>query len=225
MYYSYKGVDFFSSHHKIACYIKKIKDNSLVLDVGCNAGFIGRTLRELRWHGNIDGIDKEKNYKSKAMQFGYNSFYNIDIETALENFKKKYDVIVFADVLEHLIRPEKVLLEIRKNLKNNGTIIISLPNIANAYIRLKLLLGNFDYSNRGILDRDHKFFYTKKTAINLIKKSKLKIINYDFTPIPLSVVNKKFSYGKSFFPLYYLLNIISSVRSEFFAYQLIFSCQ
>ena len=90
MTYPYKGVDFFSSHHKIACYIKKTKDNSHVLDVGCNAGFIGRSLREIKWQGNIAGIDKEKSHKSKAIQFGYSSFYSIDIENGLKEFNLPY---------------------------------------------------------------------------------------------------------------------------------------
>ncbi len=225
MIYSYKGVDPYSSHYKIAWLIKNYNQKSSVLDVGCNAGFIGRALRGINWQGYIAGIDKEKIFKQKVFSSGYNSFFPINVENGLGKFRRKFDIIVFADVLEHLIDPQRALKRIKKNIKKDGLVIISLPNIANIYIRLNLFLGNFDYSNRGILDKDHKLFYTKKTAVSLIKNSGLKIIQFDFTPIPLSVINKNFTYGKKYFPFYSLLNTISKIRPSFFSYQLIFVCR
>jgi 2-polyprenyl-3-methyl-5-hydroxy-6-metoxy-1,4-benzoquinol methylase len=225
MAYKYKGVDKFSSHYKIAFYISKLKKKTSLLDLGCNAGFIGRALRNVGWRGHLTGIDKQKDYKSIILKSGYNKFLNIDIEKDISKIRKKYDLVIFADVLEHLINPQEVLIKIKKNLKKNGVIIISLPNIANLYIRLTLLMGKFDYSDRGILDRDHKLFYTKKTAEMLLKKSNLKIISYDYTPIPLPILYPIFSSGRALFFLYYLLNYFSLIKPSFFAYQFIFVCQ
>jgi hypothetical protein len=64
---------------------------------------------------------------------------------------------------------------------DNGCIIISLPNIANWRIRLKLLIGNFDYESYGILDEGHLRFFTDKTAKKLIQDAGLEIYKFDVT--------------------------------------------
>lgn len=85
---------------------------------------------------------------------------------------------MFADVLEHLLFPEQVLKYFVYNyLKENGQVIISLPNVANWQVRLNLLFGKFNYTDRGIMDKTHLHFYTFKTARELIFKNNLEIIN------------------------------------------------
>ncbi len=66
-----------------------------------------------------------------------------------------FDAIVYGDVLEHLVDPLSVLVELNRELAEDGFVIISVPNIAHLYIRLLLLLGRFDYIDRGILDSTH----------------------------------------------------------------------
>jgi 2-polyprenyl-3-methyl-5-hydroxy-6-metoxy-1,4-benzoquinol methylase len=78
-----------------------------------------------------------------------------------------FDVIIFADILEHL-KDTSVLSNYRRYLKNDGYAIISIPNVANWKIRLSLLLGKFDYKEAGILSRHHLRFYTLKTAKKMI---------------------------------------------------------
>ena len=74
--------------------------------------------------------------------------------------------MVFGDVLEHLRDPLAVLMEFTESLKDDGVVIISLPNIANIYVRLNLLIGRFDYQDRGILDRTHIRFFTREAFDN-----------------------------------------------------------
>jgi len=86
--------------------------------------------------------------------------------------------LLFADVLEHLVDPEKTLLFFtNKYLKIHGHVILALPNIANWQIRLKLMIGKFDYTEIGILDKTHLHFYTFKTAKELASFANLKIIS------------------------------------------------
>jgi len=92
-------------------------------------------------------------------------------------FNRKFDVIVFADVLEHLLDPQAILSYFKKNLKENWKIIISLPNIALWRCRLNLLLWKFDYTDYGVMDRTHLHLYTFKTAAELIQSSWLSLVS------------------------------------------------
>ena len=78
-------------------------------------------------------------------------------------YEKYFDIIVFADILEHLKEPLEVLKRYKKYLKDDGYIIISIPNIANWKIRFKSLLGRFEYNEYGILDSGHLRFFNEKS--------------------------------------------------------------
>jgi hypothetical protein len=73
-------------------------------------------------------------------------------------------------------------------LKREGLLIVSVPNIANIYIRLTLLLGRFDYSERGLLDKTHLRFFTRKTARKLLESNGYSIVEEQETVIPLELV-------------------------------------
>ena len=82
------------------------------------------------------------------------------------------------DVLEHLINPELALRQIQQVLAPRGRVIICVPNIAHARIRLKLLSGKFEYESTGILDVTHLRFFTYKTARELIERAGYQILSY-----------------------------------------------
>jgi 2-polyprenyl-3-methyl-5-hydroxy-6-metoxy-1,4-benzoquinol methylase len=89
-----------------------------------------------------------------------------------------FDVILCGDVLEHLVDPWTVLKKLHKYLKQNGVIIISVPNIREYHILYKILvLKDFRYDNYGILDRTHLRFFCKKNIINLLDKSLFTIVS------------------------------------------------
>jgi len=73
-------------------------------------------------------------------------------------------------------------------LKREGLLIVSLPNIANIYVRLTLLLGRFDYSERGLLDKTHLRFFTRKTARRLLESNGYSIVQEEQTVIPMELV-------------------------------------
>ena len=173
-------------HNKVYEYInpdilKYTPSNKKILDVGCGTGALGEALKK---KGNIVyGIDISKKSIEIAKK-RLDRVVQIDMET--ENklpFKESsFDLIIFGDVLEHFRDPLSVLNNIKDYLKKDGQIIISLPNIANWEIRLKLLFGKFDYQKEGILDDTHVRFFTLKTAKELIKKAGLKIIKIKARP-------------------------------------------
>lgn len=145
-----------------------IKAHTTILDVGCNTGYLGDKLKKEK--GVIsDGIDINAEALAMAKPY-YRNLYTRDLYSGTLNIDKTaYDYIIFSDILEHLPRPDLILKDSRNYLKKNGTVIISLPNVARIEIRLKLLLGNFDYT-AGIMSTDHLRFFTRKSAIRMLEE-------------------------------------------------------
>lgn len=222
--YFYKGKLHFSSHDQITDLIIK-NNHKKVLDIGCNEGFIGKALRDKGWRGLIVGIDKNKIYKTIIRKGNYYEFININVENGFKQIKNKFNAVVFADVLEHLNDPLKVLIRAKKIINKNGRIYISLPNIANIFIRTQLFFGKFTYLDYGILDKDHRWFFTHKSAQQLIDKAGLRIIEDFCTPIPAPFLSKNPLYKELLMFLYFLARLLSLVRKEIFAYQFIFVCR
>lgn len=148
-----------------------INEKSLVLDVGCSSGNFGEALIK---HKNciVDGVEPDKNDSRKAAR-KLRKVSNKFVEDALKTeFKKeKYDAIVFLDVIEHLYNPASTLRSLKKNLKPNGMIVFSIPNMAHISVRLMLLKGDFEYANTGLLDNTHLHFYTKKEIERLFSEA------------------------------------------------------
>lgn len=167
-----------SPHTKIPIYVPK---NSFVLDVGCGGGYIDKKLREKNC--SIVGIELEENRAAKAAK------YCDDVILAdAEKIEKllypenSFDVVVFSDILEHLKRPDLVLINFKRYLKPEGFVIASVPNIARLEYRIKHLLGNFDYEPQGgIISRTHLRFFTLKTAKQLFLEAGYKIVLVDYT--------------------------------------------
>ena len=96
--------------------------------------------------------------------------------------KASFDVIVLADVLEHMKEPEKALRKLSGFLKPEGYIVVSLPNIGYWTMRLKHLFGKWDYTETGIMDSDHLKFFTLKTSRKLLESSGFNVLKEDYTP-------------------------------------------
>ena len=126
----------------------------------------------------------------------------LDLDGPLPKFKEPFDVMIFGDVLEHLKNPLAVLRQLATSLKEDGAIIISLPNIANIYVRLSLLVGRFDYQERGILDRTHLRFFTRKTFCRFLQDAGLEAEELTATPIPLPLVVQQRYQGAVFAALH-----------------------
>lgn len=119
-----------------------------------------------------------------------------DLDGPLPELEGPFAVILYGDVLEHLKNPMEVFTTLNRNLADGGTVIVSLPNIANIYVRLHLLIGRFDYQGRGILDRTHLHFFTRKTFRNFLAEAGLEVQEFTATPIPLPLVIPQRLHGR-----------------------------
>ena len=106
-------------------------------------------------------------------------------------------------------------------MKKNGLIIISVPNIANIYIRLMLLFGIFNYTDRGILDRTHLKFFTNKSLHQLCQNVGYIIKEKMTTPIPLEIIFPGLIKVKKQHFLTKLIYKLTSLRPSLFGYQFI----
>jgi SAM-dependent methyltransferase len=158
-----------------------------VLDVGCGQGELGYALRQ-RGH-TVTGIDV------RPPRFALDEFIEADISRGLPPLApgRTFDVILLADVLEHMADPLGLLREVEGRLAEGGTLLVSLPNAVHWSVRLQVATGKFDYTNKGILDRGHLRFFTKASAERLFAEAGLRSLSHRMTPVPWeNVVPKVF---------------------------------
>jgi SAM-dependent methyltransferase len=205
----------YSSHYWI---LKKLEREPVrILDVGCASGYLGRILREKGHH--LTGIEGDAVAAAEARAY-YDAFYLDDIETFSFPYRREFDYILFADVLEHLRDPAAVLRRAIPALRDSGKLIVSVPNIANWLIRLSLLFGKFDPADRGILDKTHLHFFTLRTLRKMMGEASCRVLDVTPTPVPLQLV-LPFTEGKAFAPLHALLYGLTCSWTTIFAYQFV----
>jgi len=164
------------THVKIIKYVGK---NKRILDVGCATGYLARRLIES--DNEVYGIEIDPEAAEEAKKYCKDVIV-ADVESLKElpYPERFFDVIICADILEHLKRPDQVLWMLKKYLKCDGLLIVSLPNVAYWRVRLNLLFGRFNYEEVGIMDKTHLRFFTIKTGKDLIQKCGFNIIKVDY---------------------------------------------
>jgi methionine biosynthesis protein MetW len=139
-----------------------IQPKATVLDVGCGTGSVSKILMETRGV-QLLGIEPDPHRVAVARSRGINAMQGFFDEKTVENLGK-FDVVVFADVLEHLPDPGAALRLAHQVLKPDGAVVASIPNIAHWSVRLDLLCGRFDYQPYGIMDATHLRWFTEKSV-------------------------------------------------------------
>ncbi len=145
-----------------------------VLDVGCATGRLGEYLQK-NTTCIVDGI--EANTESARIAQGYyRTVYpiNLEAEDAFSLIEHDYDVIVLADVLEHLRYPEQILQELATKLTPQGKFLISIPNVGHIGVMLQLLQGTFVYQQQGLLDKTHVRFFSQQNLTQFFADAQLK---------------------------------------------------
>jgi 2-polyprenyl-3-methyl-5-hydroxy-6-metoxy-1,4-benzoquinol methylase len=207
----------YNSHYWILNLVEDATRPLRILDVGSADGYLGAILKE-RGH-YVAAVECDPRLAEKARPI-YDRLYQIDVDSFEFPERHEYDLIMFADVLEHLADPAAVLRRCLASLKDDGKIIVSVPNVANFVVRLSLLLGRFDYSDRGILDRTHLRFFTLKTLTKLLQETGFNIRQIVATPIPVQLVwpvtNRQF-----FAPMHYCHFQLVGLWKTLLAYQFV----
>jgi 2-polyprenyl-3-methyl-5-hydroxy-6-metoxy-1,4-benzoquinol methylase len=168
--------------------LKNIKTQSRVLEIGCAHGRMTKYLKE-QLGCTVDIIEKNKsghNASAYARTSLVGSRGDIEKKFTIRRLLNTnrwhsdssiYDYIIFADVLEHLVEPDKVLIKCAKLLEVNGVIWISVPNISHNAVLIDLLQDKFEYRDFGLLDKTHLKFFTENSLEQMIDKCGLKVVN------------------------------------------------
>ena len=149
-----------TSHAVVAALVGQAKR---VLDVGCSTGYLARILRG---NGNmVSGVEIDPDAAEQARpSLGKLVIGDIESMDFTEHFEEaSFDVVVFADVLEHVRDPAAVLRRVSGLLAPGGSLVLSIPNVAHGSVRLALLEGRFEYRPLGLLDDTHLRFFTRSS--------------------------------------------------------------
>lgn len=145
-----------------------------VLEIGSGTGILGEVLRGLGVN-QYQGIEPSKARAKKANSKGLVT-HNIYLDNSnISNFGK-FDIIILADVLEHLAAPYELLVLVKRLMHPASVLIISVPNIAHWSIRLGLLRGRFEYTDTGILDSTHLRWFTVDSLKRYLAASGLQAV-------------------------------------------------
>jgi SAM-dependent methyltransferase len=180
--YAHK-VDDTSSHGQVRALLAG-RPPQRVLDVGCGPGWLAGQLRN---DGHeVVGVDLVEH---PGVSGRTDRFVRCDLEEPLPDpVGGGFDVILAADILEHVRDPERLLREMINRLAPGGTIIASVPNISHWYSRGRIALGLFNYDQRGILDRTHLRFFTRRSFLKLAGECGLEPQRSRHTGLPFDAV-------------------------------------
>jgi len=142
--------------------VKLTGTQKTVLEIGTSTGYVSKILKE---HGNVVfGIEIDAEAGEIASEYCQKMIIG-DVETLdLDDVFKScfFDVILCGDVIEHLKNIPNLLKKIKKYLKPDGYLVVSLPNVCHGDVILNILLGDFHYSQQGLLDHTHLHFFGLK---------------------------------------------------------------
>jgi 2-polyprenyl-3-methyl-5-hydroxy-6-metoxy-1,4-benzoquinol methylase len=153
--------------------------NVRVLDVGCGTGSV--TIIANRDKGNsVLAVEPDTDRSTIATARGIEVFQGF-LHQKFMSDRGPFDVVMFADVLEHLPSPDGMLRLAVNGLKPGGIILASVPNVAHWSLRLKLLFGRFDYTETGLCDATHLRWFTQRTIRVLFNNHGLDILSLEHT--------------------------------------------
>jgi glycosyltransferase involved in cell wall biosynthesis len=155
-----------------------------VLDVGCTDGRFGSIVRSFGFH--VTGVDVEKH---EGVGERLDGFVEADLNHGLpDEVEGQFDYVVAADVLEHTIAPDALLSEMASRLTRDGVILVSIPNFAHWYPRVRVATGRFDYDQRGILDRGHVRFFTRRSFERMLDDCGVEVVTRTVVGSPITDV-------------------------------------
>lgn len=117
------------------------------------------------------------NIAKEYAEMGYNGSLDEKDWYYYFNYRgKRYDYILFTEVLEHLRHPELTLSLAAKLLKDDGKIIFSVPNVCHNDILIKMFYNYFDYTSTGLLDDSHIHLFALNNLPIFVNSADLSII-------------------------------------------------
>ena len=174
-----------TSHGRVLSWLSA-RPRGRLLDLGCSDGALANGLRTFGHH--VTGIDIEEH---PGVADRVDRFVRADLDAGVpDSVGRGFDVVVAADVVEHVREPQRLLEDVRARLAPGGSLVVSVPNFGHWYPRLRVALGRFDYDRRGILDRGHLRFFTRRSFERLLERSGYAVRRREYLTLPLEVIQR-----------------------------------
>jgi len=160
-----------AANDSLAIIARRIAPQQRVLDVGTGSGALGRYLQANAC--TVDGLTYSREEALQAAPF-YQRIETIDLEQTLPSTcfaAQSYDVIVCADILEHVRNAAEVLADLRALLVPGGCVLLSIPNATYMGVLFGLLAGRFVRTREGLLDATHVNFFDRQGLRHLIEQA------------------------------------------------------
>jgi glycosyltransferase involved in cell wall biosynthesis len=209
-----------SSHAVILRWLRQMPP-SRILDLGCSGGLLADRARALGHE--VTGVDV---LDLPEVRDRVDHFIQGDLDNGLPREAAAggpFDVVLAADVLEHVRMPELVLDQARNVLAPRGVLVASVPNFGHWYARGRTALGLFDYDERGIFDRGHVRFFTRRGLLRRLRAAGFVVVRSQATGLPLEML------AGSDGPIVRTLRAVDrfavSMRPTLFGYQLVCQCE
>lgn len=149
------------------------------LDVGCGTGVFAEHLRS-RGLEQITGIEPDPDRAAEAGA-RVDRVIPTGVEEALDRKLggSTFDLIVAADVLEHLIDPWTTMKRLATHLSPSGRLLVSVPNVGSLEVVKQLILrGDWRYDDDGIFDRTHLRWFGRRTLRSMLADADLEPIRW-----------------------------------------------
>jgi SAM-dependent methyltransferase len=142
-----------------------------VLDLGCATGTTGAALKQ-RQAVHVVGVEREPAYAQEA-RTRLDEVVIADVEALDPAGLGRFDALIAADVLEHLVDPWRALERYARQLDPGGTAVVSLPNVGHWSTYAHLLRGSWPRKPEGIFDATHLRWFTLSDALGLLRQAGL----------------------------------------------------
>lgn len=168
-----------TSHRVLSDWLRQ-KGPGRVLDLGCAGGYVAESARAAGHH--VIGVDLEE---ASGVRSRVDQFVCANLEIGVpDSVSGPFETIVMGDVLEHVADSQRLLASAAERLGPEGEILLSVPNFGHWYPRLRTVFGVFDYDERGILDRGHLRFFTRRSLDSVLGKAGMRVIERRAVGIP-----------------------------------------
>jgi 2-polyprenyl-3-methyl-5-hydroxy-6-metoxy-1,4-benzoquinol methylase len=196
--------------------LRLVGTSKRVLEFGCSTGRVTAALAKRGCR--VTGIDIDAEAAERARPYADEivilDLDEADFETKLAD--QRWEVALFGDVLEHLRDPLRTLRAARQLLDAHGELVVSVPNVAHADVRLALLRGEFPYGSSGLLDRTHLRFFTLSSLTSLLEDAGYLIV--DVLRIVIPVFGSEIALPREEFSPAVIETLLSDPEAESYQY-------
>ncbi|MFM7700116.1 MAG: class I SAM-dependent methyltransferase [Bacteroidota bacterium] len=168
-FYQHKPEDYYRhARTDILAFLGDIEGQS-ILELGAGGGFTLAYAKTVGRAAYVAGVELFDLPHTAQREAALDEFHWVDLNQAPVALQcSQFDILLCPDILEHLVDPWRTLRQWSTYLKPGGRLLISIPNIREISVMWKIWgLGDFGYTEDGILDKTHLRFFARRNAAEI----------------------------------------------------------